>query len=90
MTGLNIMNNETFNNATPYKDSMPLNSQLLNVQYEAPNSQMTALNFCYWLQGHFEMNGPTLTEDQVKMVREHLDLVFDKKDWDWYGDAGRR
>lgn len=39
---------------------------------------MTAQEFCYWLQGHFELNGPKLTEEQVKIVQDHLKLVFNK------------
>ncbi|WP_297500042.1 sigma 54-interacting transcriptional regulator [Ferrovum sp.] len=36
--------------------------------------------FCYWLQGVFEVAGPaSLNEDQVKIIREHLALVFDKQ-----------
>ncbi len=35
--------------------------------------------FCYWLQGFFEMVDPkNLTEAQVKMIKEHLALVFQK------------
>lgn len=40
---------------------------------------MTPENFCYWLQGFFEIsNSPILTEAQVKMIRQHLALVFNK------------
>jgi len=36
-------------------------------------------DFCYWLQGHFEMNpSDVLSESQIKMIREHLSLVFNK------------
>lgn len=43
-----------------------------------PNYRLGAESFCYWLQGHFEMNpnNNALTEEQVKMIREHLKLVF--------------
>lgn len=41
---------------------------------------MNAENFCYWLQGHFELtdskNG--LSAEQVEMIKSHLDLVFVK------------
>lgn len=40
---------------------------------------MTSRDFCYWLQGHFEVRGePTsaLTADQVQVIRNHLSLVF--------------
>ena len=40
---------------------------------------MNADNFCYWLQGFFELtNSVNLTEEQVKIVKEHLQLVFVK------------
>ncbi len=41
---------------------------------------MTPENFCYWLQGFFELNKnmhiQSLTEHQVNMIQEHLSLVF--------------
>lgn len=41
---------------------------------------MTPVNFCYWLQGFFEISEVdkeiTLTPEQVKMIRAHLNLVF--------------
>ncbi len=44
---------------------------------------MTSVQFCYWLQGFFELGdvGPSgahyaLTEAQVKLVRAHLAMVF--------------
>lgn len=38
---------------------------------------MTPENFTYWLQGFFELtNTNELTEDQVKMIKQHLALVF--------------
>lgn len=42
---------------------------------------MTPENFCYWLQGKLELD-PTdnrLSEEQVRMIREHLKLVFTEK-----------
>lgn len=45
---------------------------------------MTPDQFCYWLQGFFELcpktdaTGLILNLQQTNMVREHLDLVFDK------------
>lgn len=41
---------------------------------------MNADNFCFWLQGFFEMNPEVqeLNKDQTKMLREHLQLVFNK------------
>lgn len=38
---------------------------------------MTTVNFAYWLQGFFEITGTnTITEDQVKMIKAHLNMVF--------------
>ena len=45
---------------------------------------MTPENFCYWLQGFFEIvrNGNpstekiTITDSQSKMIEEHLQMVF--------------
>jgi hypothetical protein len=46
---------------------------------------VTHAEFCYWLQGFLELADPKrLTASQVKMIQQHLDLVFtkvtDKKD----------
>lgn len=41
---------------------------------------MKSVEFCYWLQGYFEINGErkeaALTDEQVKIVRAHLAMVF--------------
>lgn len=41
---------------------------------------MKASEFCYWLQGYFEIQehekAPTLNVEQVQVVRNHLALVF--------------
>jgi hypothetical protein len=43
---------------------------------------MKASEFCFWLQGYFEMRmaGPPseqiVTNDQAKMIQRHLALVF--------------
>ncbi len=40
---------------------------------------MSEKNFCYWLQGFFEMTeADTLSKKQVLMIKEHLNLVFTK------------
>lgn len=34
-------------------------------------------NFCYWLQGFFEISeGNQLTEKQTEIIKRHLELVF--------------
>jgi len=41
---------------------------------------MNERDFCYWLKGYFELTYENqLTADQIEIIREHLDLVFDKK-----------
>jgi hypothetical protein len=38
---------------------------------------MTARDFCYWLQGLFELGDPpTLDEKQTDLIKRHLNLVF--------------
>lgn len=38
---------------------------------------MTSRDFCYWLQGHFEISkGVALNEEQVIVVQNHLSMVF--------------
>jgi hypothetical protein len=43
---------------------------------------MTARDFCYWLQGFFELGGEgtqaglPLTARQADMIRRHLSMVF--------------
>jgi hypothetical protein len=40
---------------------------------------MTAVEFCYWLQGYFELAGATattMTAEQTDLVKRHLGLVF--------------
>lgn len=44
---------------------------------------MTPRDFCYWLRGFIELNGtPTDWQEldckQWKMIREHLDMVFNQ------------
>ncbi len=40
---------------------------------------MSPENFTYWLKGFFEISGATyLSEAQTQIVKDHLDLVFDK------------
>jgi len=38
---------------------------------------MHSRDFCYWLQGHFEMNSDDrLSTDQIRIIKNHLNLVF--------------
>ena len=43
--------------------------------YSLPN--MTSRDFCYWLQGFFEIGHPqSLTVQETEIVKRHLALVF--------------
>ncbi len=51
---------------------------------------MTSREFCYWLQGYFELaGGPygTLTEAQVAQIEKHLAMVFKHEIDPSYPDA---
>lgn len=38
---------------------------------------MTSRDFCYWLQGVFEIGQPkSLNEEQIELIRRHLNMVF--------------
>lgn len=38
---------------------------------------MTSIDFCYWLQGYFEISEATsLNEVETKIIKNHLNLVF--------------
>lgn len=39
---------------------------------------MTSRDFCFWLQGYFELSGSqaSLTESNIQTIKNHLNLVF--------------
>lgn len=38
---------------------------------------MTSRDFCYWLQGFFEIGHPiSMSPEQVAIIRAHLNMVF--------------
>lgn len=40
---------------------------------------MTEREFCYWLQGFFELTDTkNISETQTEVIKEHLSLVFNK------------
>jgi len=48
---------------------------------------MKSRDFCYWLQGLFELAEPsTLDEKQVQTIRNHLNMVFYREIDPSYGD----
>lgn len=40
---------------------------------------MTTEQFIYWLQGFVELHGAPPSASQWEVIKEHLQLVFDKK-----------
>jgi hypothetical protein len=49
---------------------------------------MTSRDFVYWLQGFMEIADPkALTEEQIKTVRNHINMVFIHEIDPSYGDA---
>lgn len=39
--------------------------------------QMTSRDFCFWLQGYFEVATPSaIPADQTELIKKHLNLVF--------------
>ena len=42
---------------------------------------MTPQEFCYWLNGYFDLAGDdtSMTDEQIQCVKEHLELVFQQK-----------
>lgn len=40
---------------------------------------MTPRDFVFWMRGFLELTGETkITPEQVKMINDHIDLVFDE------------
>ncbi len=38
---------------------------------------MTSRDFCYWLQGMFELSGVSeINQEQTSQIKAHLDMVF--------------
>lgn len=58
---------------------------------------MKAVEFCYWLQGHFELDTHTpptkvrvFSANQVELIRRHLALVFKHEIDPSYGDEAHQ
>lgn len=39
---------------------------------------MNEKEFCYWLQGYVEINGSVPSEKEWQIIKDHLQLVFNK------------
>lgn len=54
---------------------------------------MTSRDFCYWLQGFFEISGhdkPGLTANQRQIIQDHLSMVFKHEIDHSYGDSNHQ
>lgn len=52
---------------------------------------MTSRDFCYWLQGFFEVSGAKdMNEAQTEMVKRHLAMAFKHEIDPSYGDAKKQ
>jgi hypothetical protein len=56
-------------------------------QKKSKGSRMTSRDFCYWLQGVFEVGNPeTLDHKQLQVVKAHLAMVFEHEIDPSFGD----
>lgn len=55
---------------------------------------MTSREFCYWLQGYFEINSATqvvsISSSQAQVIKQHLALVFTHEIDPSYGDKDKQ
>lgn len=52
---------------------------------------MTSRDFCYWLQGFFEVSAATeLSAEQAELVKRHLNMVFKHEIDPSMGDAAHQ
>jgi hypothetical protein len=52
---------------------------------------MTSRDFCYWLQGFFEISETTeITEKQLQVIKNHLNMVFKHEIDPSHGDAAHQ
>ncbi len=52
---------------------------------------MTSRDFCYWLQGFFEVSDQiSVNKDQVEIIKKHLNLVFVHEIDPSYGDKKKQ
>jgi hypothetical protein len=53
---------------------------------------MTSREFCYWLQGFFELQSlaPSLSEAQSTIIKNHLAMVFKHEIDPSYGDKQKQ
>ena len=54
---------------------------------------MTSRDFCYWLQGYFEIaniNSDGIPIDKVELIKKHLNLVFKHEIDPSFGDEKKQ
>ncbi len=45
--------------------------------YKHESNEMNDIEFCYWLQGFFELYEPlSLNSEHCRLIKNHLDMVF--------------
>jgi len=67
----------------PVGDGLPDFIQIKNNKYKTLTSQqleqvkMTSRDFCYWLQGYFEVSGAKeIGPEETEQIKKHLSLAF--------------
>ena len=52
---------------------------------------MTSRDFCYWMQGFFEISGAKeVTPEQLTVIKNHLNMVFKHEIDPSHGDAAHQ
>lgn len=52
---------------------------------------MKSVEFCYWLQGYFELYGPKMIDEkETELIKRHLCLVFKHEIDSSYGNENHQ
>lgn len=65
----------------------------LGVRAPALGGSMTSRDFCYWLQGYFELGnsiGAMISNEQAITIRNHLAMVFKHEIDPSFGDKDKQ
>lgn len=67
-----------------YFDLLSVDVKLDRIQYEIRKkireSNLVPIDFCYWLQGYYELGGEVLeNKEWHTIVQDHISLVFKKE-----------
>jgi hypothetical protein len=61
----------------PPHNSTQYDERQLKIKLKLDSSELDALNFCYFLNGYYELSSDTLSKWDMT-VKDHLKLVFNK------------